>query len=88
MSNVFIVKDNVLKTPPLDTPVLPGIARAVVLESAGKLGIDARETSLTIDDLLDADEVLLTNAIMQVIPVVKIERRDMGRQGIDREREG
>lgn len=78
ISNVFILKDEVLKTPPLDTPVLPGIARAVVLESAEKLGIDARETAMNVDDLLDADEVLLTNAIMQVMPVVRIERRDVG----------
>jgi branched-subunit amino acid aminotransferase/4-amino-4-deoxychorismate lyase len=33
---------------------------------------------LTIDDLLDADEVLLTSAIMQVMPVIRIEKRDIG----------
>lgn len=75
MSNVFIVKDGQLHTPPLDTPVLPGITRAAVLELAGKNGIPAEETPSTIDDLLDADEVFLTNAIMEVMPVIRVERR-------------
>ncbi len=78
ISSVWIVRDGVLKTPPLDTPVLPGIARGVVLELAKEIGIEARSCPLTIDDLLDADEVLLTNAIMQVLPVIRVERRDIG----------
>ena len=77
ISNVFVVKDGNLKTPPPDTPVLPGIARAVVLELARKMGIAAAETALSIDDLLDADEVFLTNVVMQVMPVTKVERRDI-----------
>ena len=78
ISSVWIVRDGVLKTPPLDTPVLPGIARRVVLEIAKEVGIETRSCALTIDDLQDADEVLLTNAIMQVMPVVRVERRDIG----------
>ena len=78
ISNVFLVRKAVLKTPPLDTPVLPGIARGVVLEIALNEGIEVQEYPLTIDDLLDADEVLLTSAIMQVMPVIRIEKRDIG----------
>ena len=48
-----------LKTPPLDTPVLPGIARGVVLELARQADVEVLEGPLSIDDLLDADEVLL-----------------------------
>jgi len=77
ISNVFVVKNDTIKTPPLDTPVLPGIARATVLELARSLKIAATETALSIDDLLDADEVFLTNMVMQVMPVTKIERRDI-----------
>ncbi len=79
ISNVFTVRDDMLSTPPLDTPVLPGIARGVVLELAARLGLKAREAALTIDDLLDADEVFLTNAIMQVMPVVRVEMHDIGK---------
>lgn len=78
ISNVLIVSRGVLKTPPLSTPVLPGIAREAVLECAAAEGIEVQETPLTVHDLLDADEVMLTNIIMQVIPVVRVERRDIG----------
>jgi branched-subunit amino acid aminotransferase/4-amino-4-deoxychorismate lyase len=83
VSNVFIVKDGALKTPPLDTPVLPGIARAEVLNIAAERGIRSMEEPIGIDELLDADEVFLTNTMMQVIPVIRIERHDIaeGRVG-------
>jgi branched-chain amino acid aminotransferase len=83
ITNVFVAKDGVLKTPSLDTPVLPGIARSVVLELAGTLETKVEETALTVNDLLDADEVLLTNSIIQVMPVIRVERHDIreGRVG-------
>lgn len=78
ISNVFTVRGGVLKTPPLETPVLPGIARGVVIELAAASGVACEQVPLGIDDLLDADEVFLTNAIMQVMPVIRVERRDIG----------
>ena len=77
ISNVFIVKGGVLKTPPLGTPVLPGVTRAAVLELGGQLEIDTQECPLSIDDLLDADEVFLTNVIMQIVPVIRVEKHDI-----------
>ncbi len=74
ISNVFVVKDGRLRTPPLDTPVLPGVTRAAVLELAEIQRIPVDEKPCTIDDLLHADEVFLTNAIMEVMPVGRIER--------------
>jgi len=73
ISNVFLVKDNVLYTPRADTPVLPGIARRTVLELAGKLNIKCLEQDLFVHDLLSAQEVFLTNVIMTVLPVTSIE---------------
>lgn len=78
ISNVFVVHDGVLKTPPIDTPVLPGITRRVIQGIASDTDIEAVECPLSIDDLLDADEVLLTNTIMQVIPVTRVEKHDIG----------
>ena len=77
ISNVFLASKGILQTPPLDTPVLPGITRAVVLELARRLKIETRECELTIHDLLDADEVFLTNAIMQLMPVVRVEKSEI-----------
>jgi len=78
ISNVFIVTDGVLRTPRLETPVMPGVARRHVLQLAGELGITAKEEDLTIRDLLAAEEVFITNVIMLVLPVVAIEAHTVG----------
>ena len=80
ISNVFLVKGGRLRTPPLDTPVLPGITRAAVIELAGSHDIGVEEGPCTISDLLGADEVLLTNAIMELMPVTRVERRAIGEE--------
>ncbi|MCG3132307.1 MAG: Branched-chain-amino-acid aminotransferase [Phycisphaerae bacterium] len=76
ISNVFIVRDGRLRTPSLSTPVLPGVARRVVLELAAALGMPADDAEpITINDLLDADEVFLTSVVARVLPVVRVERK-------------
>jgi branched-chain amino acid aminotransferase len=74
ISNVFLVKDSRVYTPTTNTPVLPGIARKTVCEMAAVNKIELTEKDLTIDDLLGADEVFITNVIMQVMPIVGIEK--------------
>jgi branched-chain amino acid aminotransferase len=78
ISNAFLVKNSILLTAPLNTPVLPGVTRATVLELAAHQGRTLQERNLTIDDLLDADEVFLTNVIMKVMPVCRIEAKEVG----------
>ena len=73
ISNVFLVKDGTLLTPPVSTPILPGVARKTVLEIAEAENIDCIEQPLGVDDLLGADEVFLTNVVMEVLPVVAVE---------------
>ena len=73
ISNVFLVKDGELYTPPVQTPILPGIARKTVIEIAEAENIPCNETPLQIGDLLEADEVFLTNVIMEVLPVTSVE---------------
>ena len=79
VSNVFLVKDSTLYTPPLRTPVLAGIARKTVCQLALKNSINLVEKDLTIDDVLGADEIFLTNVIMQVMPVVSVEKHIVGK---------
>lgn len=74
VSNVFIVKGGVAKTPPIDTPVLPGVTRATVIELAGTDNIPVEERPLTINELLEADEVFLTSTSMEVMPVCRVEK--------------
>jgi branched-chain amino acid aminotransferase len=77
ISNVFIVKNSVLYTPSLKAGILPGIARKTVLNLAAKNSIKAEEKDFGIEELLKADEVFITNVIMQVMPVIKIEAHDV-----------
>jgi len=79
VSNVFLVKDSTLYTPQLKTPVLAGIARKNICLLAQKNSIKLIEKDLTIDDLLGADEIFLTNVIMQVMPVVSVEKHIVGK---------
>jgi branched-chain amino acid aminotransferase len=78
ISNVFLVKDSQLYTPPITTPVLPGVARKKVCELAKQNSIKLIEKDLLIDDVLGADEVFLTNVIMQVMPITKVEKHTVG----------
>jgi branched-subunit amino acid aminotransferase/4-amino-4-deoxychorismate lyase len=77
-SNVFLVSGGVVRTPPRDTPVLPGVVRQAVLELCQTLGIDADDRGdLTVDDLLGADEVFLSSSIRGIRPVRHVERHEI-----------
>ncbi|HLB73454.1 MAG TPA: aminotransferase class IV [Sedimentisphaerales bacterium] len=78
ISNVFLVKDSVLYTPPVSTPVLAGVARKAVCRIAVDNSIELVEKDLYIDDVLNADEIFLTNVIMQVMPVNSVEKHAVG----------
>jgi len=78
VSNVFLVKDSAVFTPPIETPVLAGVARKTICQLAVGNSIELVERNLTVDDLLGADEVFLTNVIMQVMPITRIEKHTVG----------
>ncbi len=70
MANVFVVRaDGVLATPPTAEGALGGVMRAQILSIARELGFESAEAPVTLRDLEDAREVLLTNVIRQVVPV-------------------
>jgi branched-chain amino acid aminotransferase len=78
ISNVFLVKDSKLYTPPIETPVLAGVSRKTVFQIASENSIEFIEKNLYISDVLDADEVFLTNVIMQILPVNSVEKHSVG----------
>jgi branched-chain amino acid aminotransferase len=78
VSNVFLVKNSVLYTPPTQTPVLPGIARKAILQIAQEQSLETVEKDLFISDLLEADEVFLTNVVMEALPVIHVEKHTVG----------
>ncbi|MBL7166064.1 MAG: aminotransferase class IV [Dehalococcoidales bacterium] len=78
MSNVFLVSNGSLRTPGLESGVLPGVTREAVLELAGGLGMDAVECDITMNDLTVADEAFLTNSVMEVMPLTEVDGRQVG----------
>ena len=72
--NVFLLAGDELLTPALDTPVLEGILRGVVMELCKTLDINCSDTRPLLGrDLLDADEVFLTSSCSGIRPVVRVE---------------
>ena len=74
--NVFAVKDKVLITP--DKGVLAGVSRKTVLEMADYLGINTSVRSLSVEELLEADEVFLSSSGGGVIPIIRVNETIFG----------
>ena len=74
-SNVFIVKDGNVYTPSVGCGILAGITRNIVNGLLKRAGLPVREELITRDDLLACDECFLTNSVMAVLPVNRIEDR-------------
>ncbi len=77
-SNVFIVEGSVVRTPPLDNQLLPGITRQLVIESLINENIQVEEVAFTKQRLLDADEVWLTSSSKEIAPVVNVDDKIIG----------
>lgn len=75
--NIFMIKGNALITPPVSAGVLPGITRNTVMALAQKAGYNVEEKLFTRAELYVADEVFLTGTAAEVVPVVKIDDRDV-----------
>ena len=73
VSNVFWVKDGIVYTPSLDCGILEGTARARVIQQCLELGMPIHEGGYHPEELFDADEVFLTNALMGIMPVSRLE---------------
>ena len=78
MSNIFLVKDGAVRTPPTTAGLLAGVTRAFVLELAAKTGIRAFEETLLEADAADADEMFFTSTTREIVPVVRLDDRVVG----------
>ncbi|MEY2701092.1 MAG: hypothetical protein RIQ52_1847 [Pseudomonadota bacterium] len=77
-SNVFVLLDGMLITPPKGHQLLPGITRDLVLELAARHGIPYVERHITLDELRSADEVWVTSSTREVLPVVTLDGVTVG----------
>ncbi len=79
ISNIFMVKRGVLSTPHLDTGILKGVTRDLVLRLARRKKIPVKETLIQPRSLLAADECFITNTTMEIMPVTMIDTRPVGK---------
>lgn len=77
-SNLFVVKDGVVLTPPLDSGLLPGITREFLFEVGSNAGIEVREQVLVDAALTGADEAFLTGTTRAIVPIVEVDGRAVG----------
>ena len=73
VSNIFCVKKDMIFTPPLETNILPGVTRKVILEILNELNLKCEEESITEDFLLSSDELWITNTTKGVVPILKVD---------------
>lgn len=77
-SNVHIIKDGKLFTAPTDNLILPGIARAHLIKMCKKLNIAVSETAFTLDDLYNAEEVIVTSSSNLCLHACEIDGKPVG----------
>ncbi|MCZ2260594.1 aminodeoxychorismate lyase [Sporosarcina sp. G11-34] len=74
-SNIFWVKDGSLYTPDIATGILPGTTRAFVMKLAEQVKIDVQEGFYLKSDIENADELFVTNAVQEVVPIHRVGNR-------------
>ena len=77
-SNVFIVKNGLIRTPPKDNKLLPGITRDLIVELAKTHNLPIEETAISEKEFLQADEIWLTSSTKEILPVTKINEQQVG----------
>ncbi len=80
-SNVFLVVDGILCTPPEASGCLLGVTRALVLELSAQLGVPHGERVVALDELARAAELFLTSSTREVAPIARVDDRDLDAPG-------
>ena len=83
--NIFVVQGNVIKTPPLQGTILPGVTRRSVIQMARDEGFDVVEESISAEEAMKADEVFTTGTAVVLTTVGSLtyrgQRREYGQSG-------
>ena len=77
-SNVFVVIDDELITPPKNNEILPGITRDVILELAEANQIPCREDVIALEALQNASEIWVTSSTREIVPVIELNGSEVG----------
>jgi branched-chain amino acid aminotransferase len=76
--NIFLVRDQVLYTPPVAASVLPGITRDTIITLAADLGLTVKEQALPREMIYIADEVFFVGTAVEVTPVKSVDKIQIG----------
>lgn len=77
-TNIFLVKDKVIFTPPIKSGCLPGVTRQVVLSRARRLKLRCAAKTLKARDLFAADEAFVTSALLGIMPLTRLGQKQIG----------
>jgi branched-chain amino acid aminotransferase len=77
-SNLFVVKDGEVRTPPIEAGLLAGITRAFVFDVGRACGVSVTEATLHDADLFSADEMFLTSTTREIVPIVTVNDSQIG----------
>jgi branched-chain amino acid aminotransferase len=77
-ANLFVVRDGVALTPPVNDDLLEGVTRKAMIELLQNEGIPIQERSIDRSELYVADEMFLCGTGVQISPVVEIDHRPIG----------
>ena len=72
-SNLFLIRNKSLLTPPLTAGLLPGITREFILQTANRLNLDCQEVPLYPKDLGECDGAFLTSSLMEIAPLIELD---------------
>ena len=78
-SNIFVVKNGILLAPPKDHLMLPGITYDVILEIVKANGIPHEVRKITVAEVFDADELLLTSSTREVMAITHLDGKPVGK---------
>ena len=77
-SSILMIKDGTVIMPPLDELILPGITRAIVQKICDENGIPTQTRIFTVDEIMDADEIMLCSTTKNVVFVYEIDKKPVG----------
>lgn len=75
MSNLFVIKDQIVYTPEISVSGIKGVMRQLILDIASQMRIPIRETTLTADFVLQADELFVCNSVIGIWPIKSLEHK-------------
>ena len=77
-SNIFVVEEGSLITPPADAGILPGITRGIIIDLASRLGIELTQQAVSVERMKGAQEVFITNSVVEIMPIAAIDGGEVG----------